>query len=428
MRLPTLRLALLAAAAAWSPLELQTTYLDCSRTPLPGRLDLFTSFRSVRGTDGDHSLFARDFYNTYLAYWPLDVGQLIILHEQDTRTARPAQRLVRCLEQATCVNKPVAKSFDLSFLHDHKVTPQHREVNANFTSIDDVQMQVWKYVLDWHSDALLLGVLDDDACLLDHVLRGDVVSCANRVVVRGVRFTRRRVKTKHEVSNGFLGIASDVNFMVDFPVVFHRGHLEAFRRHVVRHVLHADYSPRNWWRSVADLLKRGWRPSEYSNLMGFALVSARWRERYDFQIVPNHQRPVMGVASHKLGACAVPLETLRDRDAAAFVERTLPTWLYPRDAAPYVTHAAPGLLAENDWNGRVDAGWAPYERRVRDSPAFARFLALRQAALLAHAAGRNVSLREACGRAIHGAWAACFAAVRTPPGRVWGGPGVYRPS
>ena len=30
--------------------------------------------------------------------------------------------------------------------------------------------------------------------------------------------------------------------------------------------------------------------------------------------------------------------------------------------------------------------------------------------------------------ASYGAWAACFAAVRTPPGRVWGGPGVYRPS
>ena len=117
MRLPTLRLALLAAATAWSPLQLQTTYLDCSLTPLPGRLDLFTSFRSVRGIDGDHSLFARDFYNTYLAYWPLDVGQLIILHEQNAQTARPAQRLVRCLKEATCVDGPVAKSFDLSFLY-----------------------------------------------------------------------------------------------------------------------------------------------------------------------------------------------------------------------------------------------------------------------------------------------------------------------
>ena len=62
---------------------------------------------------------------------------------------------------------------------------------------------------------------------------------------------------------------------VDFPVIFWRGHLEAFRRHVVRHVLKEDYSPQNWWRAVAELLRRGWRPSEYSNLMGFAMQRSR---------------------------------------------------------------------------------------------------------------------------------------------------------
>ena len=215
---------------------------------------------------------------------------------------------------------------------------------------------------------------------------------------------------------------------VDFPVIFWRGHLEAFRRHVVRHVLQEDYSPQNWWRAVSDLLRRGWRPSEYSNLMGFAMTSEEWRSKYDFQIVPNHQRPVMGVASHKLGKCAVPQKTLRDRDADAFVRATFDKWLYPRDAAPYVTDAKPGLLAENDWNGRVDQSWSTYERRVRDSPSFQRFLTLRQKALLAHASGRNISLREACGLQIHATWARCFEDVRTPVGKVWGGPLVYRPA
>ena len=119
--------------------------------------------------------------------------------------------------------KPVARPFDLSALiAEHKVADNSQQVNANFTSIDDVQMQAWKYVLDLHSEAELLGVLDDDACLLDHVLRGDLVTCADQIIVRGVRFERRPIKTKHEVSNGFLGISSDVNFMVDFPVVFWR--------------------------------------------------------------------------------------------------------------------------------------------------------------------------------------------------------------
>ena len=425
-----MRLGLLLAATAWawSPMRLDQAYLACAARKLPGSFEVFTSFRSVSNGDGDHSLFARDFYNAFLSYWPPE-HRLIILHENDQRTARPVQRLVQCLQRATCVaQKPVARPFDLSMLHEHKVADQSREVNANFTSVDDVQMQAWKYVLDWHSEAELLGVLDDDACLLDHVIRGDLMTCSDKIIVRGVRFERRPIKTKHEISNSFLGIDSDVNYMVDFPVIFWRGHLEAFRRHVVRHVLQEDYSVENWWRAVSQLLKKGWRPSEYSNLMGFAMQSAEWRARYDFQIVPNHQRPVMGVASHKLGKCEIPKKTLRDRDPDEFVRATFDKWLYPRDAAPYVTDAKPGLLAENDWNGRVDQSWSTYERRVRDSPSFQRFLTLRQKALLAHASGRNVSFREACGSEIHATWARCFEAVRTPVGKVWGGPLVYRPA
>ncbi len=217
MRLPYALLA--AATAAWSPLRLQEQYLACASRKLP-KFDVFTSFRSISNKQGDHSLFARDFYNAFLAYWPPE-HRLVILHESDQRTARPVHKLVQCLQRATCVQGPVARPFDLP-LYEHKVADTSQQVNANFTSIDDVQMQAWKYVLDWHSEAELLGVLDDDACLLDHVLRGDLVTCADRIIVRGVRFERRPIKTKHEVSNGFLGISSDVNYMVDFPVVFWR--------------------------------------------------------------------------------------------------------------------------------------------------------------------------------------------------------------
>ena len=214
-----MRLPLLAATAwAWSPLRLQDQYLACASRKLPGSFDVFTSFRSISNKQGDHSLFARDFYNAFLSYWPPE-HRLIILHEADQRTARPVQGLVQCLQRSTCLSKPVARPFDLSALiAEHKVADTTREVNANFTSIDDVQMQAWKYVLDWHSEAELLGVLDDDACLLDHVIRGDLMTCSDKIIVRGVRFERRPIKTKHEISNSFLGIDSDVNFMVSFCV------------------------------------------------------------------------------------------------------------------------------------------------------------------------------------------------------------------
>ena len=209
---------LLAATAwAWSPLRLQDQYLACASRKLP-KFEVFTSFRSISNKQGDHSLFARDFYNAFLSYWPPEF-QLIILHENDQRTARPVRRLVQCLQRATCISQPVARPFDLSALiAEHKVADTSQQVNANFTSIDDVQMQAWKYVLDWHSEAELLGVLDDDACLLDHVIRGDLMTCSDKIIVRGVRFERRPIKTKHETSNIFLGIDSDVNYMVSFCV------------------------------------------------------------------------------------------------------------------------------------------------------------------------------------------------------------------
>ena len=92
--------------------------------------------------------------------------------------------------------------------------------------------------------------------------------------------------------------------------------------------------------------------------MGFAMQSDEWRSKYDFQVVPNHQRPVMGVASHKLGKCAVPQKNIKGPRCGRLCEETFDKWLYPRDAAPYVTDAKPGLLAENDWNGRVDQSWS----------------------------------------------------------------------
>jgi hypothetical protein len=170
-------------------------------------------------------------------------------------------------------------------------------------------------------------------------------------------------------------------------------------------------------------------PSEYSNLFGFALASEKWRDRYDFQIVPNARRPVLAVASHKLGACAAPAETIRDRDADAFLAANLGTLVFPRDAAPYRPERGSPGLAENRWNGRVNPrAWAAYERRVRETPTFGAYLGERQAALRNRSAGlAAVSPGEACPGAA-AAWAACFEAVRPTADAVWEGRDIYRPA
>ena len=429
-----------ALAWGWSNERLFAEYLACWAEPLGFRVDVFTSFRSIDDGAGRYSLFARDFYNSFLSYWPASLGPLLVFAEADAKTVDVVEALVGCLARACATPQVRVATYDVAAAVrvGHKVGGVGAGVNANFTSVDDMQMQGWKYVLDLMSDAEALAVLDDDACLQDHVLpRGDLAACDGRLVVRGVRFERRPGRpTKHERSNALLGVESDVNFMVDFPVLFWRGHLADFRDHVAGRVLGPappstpPGDPARFWEAVRRLLARGWTPSEYSNLMGFALQSPKWRERYDFQIVPNAHRPVMAMASHKLGACdAPPTTSLRDRDADAFVDDHFETAVYPFDAKPYLG-AKPGTLAENAWNGVVpEKAWAAYDRAVRDAPIFRTYLADRQRALRNYSDAKNHVLapRDVCGDDLTPNWAACFRAVRTGAGAVWTGWNIYRP-
>ena len=158
----------------------------------------------------------------YLRCWdrPLD-GRLVVYAEDDAKTAAVVGRLAGCLGAACAEPSVAVASYDVSRATraPHKVAGAAAAVNANFTALDDVQMQAWKYVLDLLSDAEYLAVLDDDSCLQDVVLpRGDLAACDGRLVVRGVRFERRPGRpTKHEASNGAIGVDSDVNFMVREP-------------------------------------------------------------------------------------------------------------------------------------------------------------------------------------------------------------------
>ena len=211
-------LAWLAIANGWSNERLAAEYLRCWDRPLDGRLDVFTSFRSMDDGHGGYSLFARDFYNSWLRYWPARLGKLVVYAEDDAKTAAVVGRLVGCLGAACAAPAVAVATYDVSRATraPHKVAGAAAAVNANFTALDDVQMQAWKYVLDLMSDAEYLAVLDDDSCVQDVVLpRGDLAACDGRLVVRGVRFERRPGRpTKHEASNGAIGVDSDVNFMV----------------------------------------------------------------------------------------------------------------------------------------------------------------------------------------------------------------------
>ena len=55
------------------------------------------------------------------------------------------------------------------------------------------------------------------------------------------------------------------------------------------------------WRlllAIGVLLADKWFPSEYTDLLIFAMVSPTWSRRYDFQIIPTINRPVTNQATH----------------------------------------------------------------------------------------------------------------------------------
>ena len=179
-------LAWLAIANGWSNERLAAEYLRCWDRPLDGRLDVFTSFRSMDDGRGGYSLFARDFYNSWLRYWPARLGRLVVYAEDDAKTAAVVGRLVGCLGAACAAPAVAVATYDVSRATraPHKVAGAAAAVNANFTALDDVQMQAWEYVLDLLSEAEYLAVLDDDSCLQDVVLpRGDLAACDGRLVV-----------------------------------------------------------------------------------------------------------------------------------------------------------------------------------------------------------------------------------------------------
>ena len=145
MRVCVLCVCLVGWVSSWSLERLESEYLACAEVALEGRLDVFTSFRSIGAPAScpscGYSLFARDFYNSWLSYWPVGLGRLVIYSESDAKTVEVVRRLIGCLEGACSEPGIDFRTFDLhaSLGLEHKVGGTDAGVNANFTAVDDVR-------------------------------------------------------------------------------------------------------------------------------------------------------------------------------------------------------------------------------------------------------------------------------------------------
>ena len=381
------------------------------------RVDTMVAIRSLSKA----TLQARPFYKTWLSYWPFGgwrqkngKGEDELIFMVDNFAER-AHTLEECLRKVgKCTALPIRfKTFIYpSMLKGFTMGLRDGEWSLRNAAM----MQLWKFELDLHTTADIVAIMDDDACLVDHILPSEVVTEGGKLVARGMRVTRKVADEYHSKRTRALGI--DISdefsalFMTDFPVYVWRDMLPDFRASVVRHVF-ANATEREagsvdmFWRAIADLMQSGWAPSDYSNLMHFALTSSKWSTQYEWQLIPTVNYPILNHATHRrddiFKRCHIPAATVRDRDRKEFLAKYGGELLYG--------HGMDHHRAVYHEGQQHCDGYGRYESFVQ-SGAWNEHLVARQDAILAEARKSPISARDVCGSRISEAWEGCFQKAR----------------
>eukprot|EP00966_Prymnesium_polylepis_P199053 4612693-Prymnesium_polylepis.1 len=168
------------------------------------------------------------------------------------------------------------------------------------------QMQWPKLEADLHTSHPIIALMDDDACMFDHVMPSEIVTDEGRLVAKGSWHPKTldhpaRWPFDSRVSNKGIGVyGPGFQFMVEFPVFVWRDMIVEYRTQIIRHAERRESAlvgqPRKsfadghdlgaFWAAVRFLTMHfDWNPSEYANMLGFAFSSPKWRDRYEWQII-----------------------------------------------------------------------------------------------------------------------------------------------
>lgn len=292
------------------------------RHETPFRVDLITAYAPARGFRGALGPLA--------AYWFPDYGNIYIVSDdieehQDLRT---------CFRNSCASAKHLPKVIGNSFLNSTAARDMLKNWGNNKRA-QNIMKRVWKFFLDRDVSAEILGFFDDDACMLDHVLPGEIITSENRLVVRGFSRTNRWIR-----GNRILDLPLPADFMHEFPVFVYRDMLVDFREYVLEKAKtkstlkkacsNMDDDDQIFTRVLLYLAGGAW--GEYHLLLGFAYQSAKWKDRYEWQLSdPKVQtRAIMGMSRHihGTGSCSGPLEPAWNRDET-FWQRHARLSIYP---------------------------------------------------------------------------------------------------
>lgn len=383
-------------------------------------ISVLMSIRSSKSFD-DNELVYRDFHLSWLHFWPATtIGELVIVHEPK---AKGPVVLGKCLQSSTarhaCGDKfPIRTSamlWDQYFPRGLGAKTRNQMNNMANPRMGWHQMQWFKHEADLHTKHPIIALTDDDSCMFDHVLPSELVTDEGRLVAKGaweptMASCNPQWPFNSRVTNEFIGIYGvDFTFMVEFPVFVWRDMLVDFRTHIIRHVDSSSKADGNdlraYWTAVQTLVARGWDPSDYANLLGFAFASRKWRDRYEWQIAGFDGLdtwPALSTGAHwRSAGCPVPQRTTRDRDAMTFAEASKRPLFYPSSASAAVTwftHKSTGQRWESQSRSRQ---WSDYVK--------ARQTALREWADMNPG---NISVAEVCGNSIATELNHCFVTAR----------------
>jgi hypothetical protein len=175
-----------------------------------------------------------------------------------------------------------------------------------------------KFQLDTLSTNIsdIVGILDDDACLLGPVRPLDIFTENGTIIVRG---TKGREFDEYEQWVENIGLPWTGHFMTDFPVIWWKDMLPDIRSWMVKSAFGIEHDGSiddQWSAAYAELFARAGHPSEYNVILNFAAQSNKWNSKYAFQIrrqaVPSSPIRALAMHQHRMGCPGeAALERLR---------------------------------------------------------------------------------------------------------------------
>ena len=245
---------------------------------------------SIRTESANGPLVARDFYNSWLSFWPSGSGSFILYTEEYPIYPR----LAECLNREPCSLRVLNRWWNFSQYLHRGFSVRKPGATRETADWQAAQMQLYKFDSDRVASSPIIAFTDDDSCMLDHILPSEIVrfraTRCSRIHVQSVPPYEplRRVRVLQVTSEGklvakgrwegpghqlsaeltryarernqstqSLGIVSSVaDFMHEFPVYVWREMLADFRAHVIRHVLpHArSLDLPTFWSAIRKLL------------------------------------------------------------------------------------------------------------------------------------------------------------------------------